>query len=204
LANSTSYGIFVEVNVGDLDKNEKRECFGPSGIGFSIEPDKNEEPGRYFHPLLATLITGAARLMLAISATLATQAGLDWAFCDTDSMALSNPGEMDMPTFFSTAQAVCDWFKPLNPYEKKGPLFKIEDANFGITPDPLAELIRLFEEAGGARPLTDHPRPADRWDLLRYLVHTEHQGSAPISSQQAGDSGDVGIGRMTDVTAKDP
>jgi hypothetical protein len=27
LANSTSYGIFVEVNVGDLDKYEKRECF---------------------------------------------------------------------------------------------------------------------------------------------------------------------------------
>jgi hypothetical protein len=135
LANSTSYGIFVEVNVGDLDKTEKRECYGPSGTGFSVETNKNEEPGRYFHPLLATLITGAARLMLSISETLAKQAGLDWAFCDTDSMALSKPDDMDNPTFFSTAQAVCNWFKPLNPYEKKGPLFKIEDANFGITPD---------------------------------------------------------------------
>jgi hypothetical protein len=52
---------------------------------------------------------------------------------------------MDMPTFFSTAQAVCDWFKPLNPYEKKGALFKIEDANFGITPDQQGdELVPLY------------------------------------------------------------
>lgn len=145
LANSTSYGIFVEMNVGDLDKNERRECYGPSGIGFSVETDKNEEPGRYFHPLLATLITGAARLMLSISETLAEQAGIDWAFCDTDSMALSRPDDMDMPTFFSTAQAVCDWFKPLNPYEKKGALFKIEDANFGIAPDQQGdELVPLY------------------------------------------------------------
>ncbi len=34
LASSTSYGIFVEVNVGDLDKYEKRECFGSSGVGL--------------------------------------------------------------------------------------------------------------------------------------------------------------------------
>jgi hypothetical protein len=145
LASSTSYGIFVEVNVGDLDKYEKRECFGSSGVGFPVETDKNEEPGRYFHPLLATLITGAARLMLTVSETLAMQAGLDWAFCDTDSMALSKPDDIDMRTFFSTAQAVCDWFRPLNPYEKKGPLFKIEDANFGITPDQQGdELVPLY------------------------------------------------------------
>jgi hypothetical protein len=51
---------------------------------------------------------------------------------------------MDMPTFFSTAQAVCDWFKPLNPYETKGPLFKIEDANLGITPDQQGDELEPF------------------------------------------------------------
>jgi hypothetical protein len=145
LANSTSYGIFVEGNVGDLDKYEKRECFGSSGIGFPVETDKNEEPGRYFHPLLATLITGAARLMLTISETLAMQAGLDWAFCDTDSMALAKPDGMDSEKFLTVAKRVCDWFDPLNPFEKKGPLFKIEDANLGITPDQEGDrLERLY------------------------------------------------------------
>ena len=32
-----------------------------------VEPSKREQPGRYYHPLLATLITGAARLMLAMT-----------------------------------------------------------------------------------------------------------------------------------------
>ena len=143
LANSTSYGIFVEVNVGDLDKYEKRECFGPSGAGFPVETDKNEEPGRYFHPLLATLITGAARLMLAISETLATQAGLDWAFCDTDSMAIAKPEGLGSEEFLTVAKRVWDWFDPLNPYEEKAPLFKIEGANFALGSNELAPLYCL-------------------------------------------------------------
>ena len=120
LANSTSYGIFVELIVADLDAPEKLTCYGPSGEGFSVESMKIEEPGRYFHPLLATLITGAARLMLAIAERLCVAKGLDWAFCDTDSMAIAKPDDMDEAEFFERAQSICDWFSPLNPYEKKG------------------------------------------------------------------------------------
>jgi hypothetical protein len=130
LANATSYGIFVEVNVNNLEKRETRNCFGTRGIGFPIETDKSEEPGKYFHPLLATLITGAARLMLAISETLTLNSGLDWAFCDTDSMAIAKPADMDDAIFFAKALSVCNWFEPLNPYEQKGSLFKTEDANY--------------------------------------------------------------------------
>ncbi len=79
-----------------------------------------EEPGRYFHPLLATLITGAARLMLGIAERLCIEKGLDWAFCDTDSLAIAKPDGMDQAEFFERAQSICDWFSPLNPYEKKG------------------------------------------------------------------------------------
>jgi hypothetical protein len=45
-------------------------------------------------------------------------------------MAIAKPEGMSNETFFATARSVCDWFTPLNPYEKKGPLFKIEDANY--------------------------------------------------------------------------
>ena len=132
LANSTSYGIFVEMIVGDLDAPEKLICYGPSGEGFPVESKKVEEPGRYFHPLLATLITGAARLMLGIAERLCMEKGLDWAFCDTDSLAIAKPDNMDQSEFFERAQSICDWFSALNPYEKKGPIFKIEDANYPI------------------------------------------------------------------------
>jgi hypothetical protein len=59
LANSTSYGIFVAMNVTDLDTPEKLACYGPDGEGFPVESNKVEEPGRFFHPLLATLIRGS-------------------------------------------------------------------------------------------------------------------------------------------------
>ena len=145
LANATSYGIFVELNVEELDERERRLCYGPSGKPFPITTIKGEEPGRYFHPLLATLITGAARLMLAISETLAVRAGLDWALCDTDSMALAKPPSMTHEEFLKRAKSVCDWFTPLNPYKQKGPLFKIEDINYGIDGEKLtSELTPLF------------------------------------------------------------
>ena len=145
LANATSYGIFVELNVAELDKPETRLCYGPSGKPFPISTAKIEEPGRYFHPLLATLITGAARLMLAISETLAKRSGLDWAFCDTDSMALAKPDAMTDAEFYAAAQSVRDWFAPLNPYKYKEPLFKIEDANFALKGSKATdELSALF------------------------------------------------------------
>ena len=99
-ANSTSYGIFVEINVAD-DASEKLTCYGPDGEGFPVTSDKVEEPGRFFHPLLATLITGAARLMLGIAERLCVEKDLDWAFCDTDSMALAKPDGMGQAEFFS-------------------------------------------------------------------------------------------------------
>ncbi len=136
LANSTSYGIFVEMIVGELDDPEKLICYGPSGEGFPVESKKVEEPGRYFHPLLATLITGAARLTLGIAEFLRLEKGLDWAFCDTDSLAIAKPDDMGQPEFFGRAQSICEWFSELNPYEKKGPIFKIEDANYPIPVSP--------------------------------------------------------------------
>jgi DNA polymerase family B len=132
LASSTSYGIFVELNVADLDAPEKLTCYGPGSEGFSVESMKIEEPGKYFHPLLATLITGAARLMIAIAESLCFEKGLDWAFCDTDSLAIVKPDGTDQCEFYERAQSVCEWFPSLNPYEKKGSVFKIEDANYPI------------------------------------------------------------------------
>jgi hypothetical protein len=141
LANATSYGIFAEINVTELDEPEKRSCYGPTGEPFPISTAKIEEPGRYFHPLLATLTTGGARLMLAIAETLASREGLDWAFCDTDSMALAKPETMTDDAFYRAAQAVREWFTPLNPYQKKEPLFKLEDPNYGLGGSGLTDTL---------------------------------------------------------------
>ena len=141
LANATSYGIFVGLNVEDVKVKQSLTLYGVSDEPTPINMNKFENSGTFFHPLLATLITGAARLKLAITERLADDAGLDWAFCDTDSMALAKPDCMGQDTFLKTAKGVQDWFTPLNPYDLKTPLLKIEDENFSLSkPDTLEPL----------------------------------------------------------------
>lgn len=115
LANSTSYGIFVETLVEDLGKPEDLKRYGFDGKETVIKSKFEEKPGKYFHPLVATLITGAARLMLALSEWKAKTENLDWVFCDTDGIAFALTGELD-DSLADTAKRVQDWFQPLNPY----------------------------------------------------------------------------------------
>jgi hypothetical protein len=126
-ANAISYGIFVELNPTDQRKPKTVTCHGAESFNCTIKTI--EEPGRYFHPLLSTLITGAARLMLAVTECLAGEKEIDWAFCDTDSMALAKPEQMPEIDFINRTKEIADWFTPLNPYEVKTPLLKIENIN---------------------------------------------------------------------------
>lgn len=130
VANATSYGIFVEVQRDDAPKPEPLLIYGPHGDGYETKSKALEQPGKFFHPLLATLITGAARLMLALAERRTLDEGLGWVFCDTDSLSISRPDAMGEAEFHSRSQAVIDWFEPLNPYRKAGSILQIEDVNF--------------------------------------------------------------------------
>jgi hypothetical protein len=133
LANATSYGIFIEINPEDLEQ-ETTHIIHTGDREFKSPSAKLGVPGTFFHPLLATLITGAARLMLAITERLLLDHGLDWAFCDTDSMAFTKPpgleSEMSEEGFQGKVQEVCTWFETLNPYEAKESILELEEQNF--------------------------------------------------------------------------
>jgi hypothetical protein len=130
LANSTSYGIFIEVLRDNAPKPEPIEIYTRDGERKETQSTAIEDPGRYFHPLLGTLITGAARLMLALAERVARDEGLGWAFCDTDSLAMSRPEGTPREDFRKRAARVIDWFEPLNPYEKSGSILQLEDINY--------------------------------------------------------------------------
>lgn len=132
LANSTSYGIFAELNVQSLERSRAVTCYDHRGKGRRITTSKIEEPGRYFHPLLGALITGGARLMLALAERNALDQGLGWAFCDTDSLAIANVGGLPNDEFASRVEAVRQWFEPLNPYDVKGSILQLEKVNFPL------------------------------------------------------------------------
>jgi hypothetical protein len=50
------------------------------------------------------------------------------------SLAIAKPDDLDHGTFMKRASAVCDWFKPLNPYgdagSEHGSILQIEDINY--------------------------------------------------------------------------
>lgn len=89
LANSGSYGIFAEVNRTDLPEKKRttRTVHGHCRT-FTCRPGSSEDPGSFCFPPLASAITGAARLLLALLERTVTDAGGHWAFADTDSMAI--------------------------------------------------------------------------------------------------------------------
>jgi hypothetical protein len=132
VANATGYGIFVQLDVNERSAPIAVRCHPANGPEFLVDMDNVEEPGEFFHPVLGTLITSAARLMLAITERLVSEVGLDWVFCDTDSMALAKPLSMSDAEFVERANAVRSWFKKLNPYGVEVDLFKLEDANFRV------------------------------------------------------------------------
>jgi hypothetical protein len=112
LANATSYGIFIEVNTED--QPTRVQAFGLNP--FAAKANKTEEFGRYFNPILATMLTSGARLMLAMVEAWLQQHGGYYAFCDTDSMAVS-------PRHWKPLQA---FFQSLNPYDSTEQLLKLE------------------------------------------------------------------------------
>ena len=161
-ANSTSYGIFIEVNVSTRKTRRATTIHSSTCNPFSFASDKAEMPGTFFHPLLGTLITGAARLMLAIAERLVIDKGLDWSFCDTDSMAIAKPKAMPADQFTDRTSAVIDWFAALNPYEFVGSILKSEDVNASLCtakPEPLycwaisSKRYALFNTASDGSPI---------------------------------------------------
>jgi len=130
LANSTGYGVYAEIIRDDAPKPEPLTIVGMDGQETACQSKALEEPGRYFHPLLATMITSGARLMLACAEAVAERQDLGWAFCDTDSLAIARPDAMDRDVFEARVQNVIDWFVPLNPYEEPGSILQIEDVNY--------------------------------------------------------------------------
>ena len=114
IANATSYGIYIEENTRSLDNPQDVEV--NSVERFTSRIKKIEDTGKYFNPIMASLITGSARLILAIAESIAVKDGYI-AYMDTDSIFVS-PNKV---------KEIQDFFKPLNPYSVNVEMFKIEE-----------------------------------------------------------------------------
>lgn len=129
LANSTSYGVYIEVNREKEDSEQKLQVYGLDNF---IDEDNNLElTGKYYNPLIAVMITGAARLILAMIEKRVIDLGGSYAFCDTDSMSIINL-KNDRPEIIG--RKVVEEFKTLYPYDDNpdGSLLEAEEYNWQL------------------------------------------------------------------------
>jgi hypothetical protein len=173
VANAASYGIFVELNRQEPKADPTPvHVYGLSQ--FTAAVSAPEEPGRFFFPPFAALVTGAGRLMLALLERLVTDQGGAWAFADTDSMAIvANqhgglvpcPGGAEHNDDGRQCVRALSWaqidqiiarFRQLNPYDPDvvpGSILALEPENF----DP---------ETGARRQLHCQAVSAKRYSLF--------------------------------------
>ena len=145
LANSI-YGFFVELIPETHKKNVNVRVFSGEK-NFSDSSDIIENPRHWFFPPLASLITSAGRLLLAMTEACVKEQRGTYLFCDTDSLAIvssNNGGKLDIPG--SEGTRILSWkevdsivrrFSSLNPYDRrivKGSILNLVDANY-VDPD---------------------------------------------------------------------
>jgi hypothetical protein len=150
LANAASYGIYAEMHREESDKEVKILCQGIDPEPYPCQVQHPETPGEYCFPPFASLITGAARLMLALLEHCVCELGGTYAMEDTDSMAIvatEKGGLVPCPggtlkagngkaavkaLSWKQVEGIKDRFARLNPYDRKairGSVLKIEDDN---------------------------------------------------------------------------
>ena len=137
LANSTSYGILVEVNP-TRDSHAKQKVTVHAGDAHRINTHVVEAPGDYYAAPVGAGIAAGARLLVMLAERLAEDRGMGYVFCDTDSMAFARPANMPRESFERRVQEIIDWFEPLSPYASKGSLLQREAVNdWRGKPEPL-------------------------------------------------------------------
>ncbi len=169
LANSGSYGLFVEVNQEKVSEPANVRIFS-GGISREKSLSEVEKTGVWYFPPLASLITAGGRLLLSMLEATVTATGGSYLFCDTDSLCIvSNergglvpcPGGIHKLPDGSEAIKALSWqevdeiaakFNRLNPYSKSlvREILKIEDVNF-VDSDPRRPRRRVFGYAISAK-----------------------------------------------------
>ena len=151
LANSTSYGIYGQMDRRENGQTIAMKCHGLDATPFTCKVENFERPGQFCFPPLASLITGGARLMLALLEKCVTDLGGTYAMEDTDSMAIvatekgglipcpggtskmRNGAKAIKGLTWAQVRDIAKRFETLNPYDRDavpGSILKIEDDNF--------------------------------------------------------------------------
>ncbi len=183
-ANSGAYGIFAEMIRHDLPAKTNEAVMVHVGDGqpWTLTVDHPESPGEYCFPPIAACITAAARLMLAALERSVADAGGDWVFCDTDSMAIitrtSDEVGDSQPAGLSGGQldTILTRFTTLSPYDIKavpGSILRREPDGSGTCVAISAKRYAIYNPATLHQHITQL-RNGDPCELHPLLKRSEH------------------------------
>jgi hypothetical protein len=161
LANSI-YGFFVELIPELQNRNEQLQVFSGEK-DFPDSSDVIENEGKWFFAPLASLITSAGRLLLAMTEACVSKKEGTYLFCDTDSLAIVSSekgGPLNIPggdglriLTWQEVGEIANRFSALNPYDPKavkGSILNLVDANF-VDSDPARPQRQLFGNSIAAK-----------------------------------------------------
>jgi hypothetical protein len=115
LVNSTSYGIYMELNKED----SKSDLVVYSDNEAFPERKRFEKEGKYYNPIISVFICDAAKLFLGIGDCILQRHNEVIKYCDTDSLFTS-------PEY---SKEIIEWFDCLCPYNNVEHLLKVEEQN---------------------------------------------------------------------------
>jgi hypothetical protein len=157
------------VRVTETTKKRKKVGYFSGEKQGRLETTHGENPGTWYFPPLASLITSGGRLLLAMLEKSVHEKGGSYLFCDTDSLCIVATKEggfvpCEGGTFrcegnpairvlsLAEVESIAEQFRKLNPYEPSlvPEILKIEDVNH-VDCDPKKPFRQLFGYAISAK-----------------------------------------------------
>jgi hypothetical protein len=204
VANSGAYGDFAETNPADIDPDSEpipRPVEVYANRKFTTHVDRPESPGRFCFFPTASLVTAAARLLLALGFCEVARAGGEVAYADTDSLVvvatrqgglvpceggpyrLGHNRRAVRALSWKQVDAIRGRLESLNPYRTDvGPLLKLEGENLAADKRTQMDLwfYGVSEKAYALFTRDEHGEPV----IQKYSSHTLGQYQSPITGDR--------------------
>ena len=212
-ANATAYGVLARFDRRDEPGHTPVNVYGPDSEPFEWPIAAPEDPGPYCFPPVAAAITAAARLMLALLERLVRDAGGQYAFCDTDSMAIVATGmgrtipcatadgsNRIRALSFRQVDAIRSRFQHLNPYDPA-----LVSSPWKVEADSMAKTLHCYVISAKRYCLY---RDSEGQPEVVAAVDTSEEATGGTErtafDDELADWSEHGLGLYLDPTSKDP
>jgi hypothetical protein len=209
-ANASAYGILAR-----FDRREqaaKVTVYGPDDEQIDgLQIPNPEDPGPFCFPPVAATITAGARLMLALLERVVQDAGGNYAFCDTDSMAIvASPRRKRVNCQTPTGNTIValSWpelrrilarFDELNPYDPE-----LVPSPWKVEADSLDRELWCYA-ISAKRYCLYRPSKTGRPEIVAALDDAQLDDDAMSPTEdELEDWSEHGLGLYLDPTSKDP